>query len=904
MMRESSDKYRGFAPSGYNLRMAKHTPEELVKKGSYAEAIPMLLKKLKFAGERSDARFRLLLTCYLETGEYEAAIQTSQEIKHLTPADLAGLQRAVRELGDAAQAAGCFQSPPTLLALAQTMLAGRAPAELAPGDPLLAELRALLEQAAGLPEWPLEAGLLLDEVYQASLTVVDAGQPAIRLPADLAARRSANLLRTLKGFPQHAHSFDKLLELAYQEGDRNLLAGALSTAREGVRPPEWALWLGVGLELAAGKAARALEYLKVLRGQGLSLWLVERARGDIYLELKQPKQALAAYGAALQSLEGATGKGRVLDRALLYFNLAWTHRSLGDPQRGLAALQQGADLWFGWYAAYGDAPLEPYQVRLEGHAITYPGYARYFEKATLWFLNERRSLLEPRLAGLLHFIAYVYANFSASAASRQEHLHQAEALLAHPLVRKMAAGERAAASKETWLAAVDAHLDYWLWALENGLPFDLALPPAGDLSFNDADRRGLHARLLASLTANRPPQRGDQAAVDSIFRPLFERLWFPWLLEGGYGDEIAAVADLLLATAPDDYHLRRARLLGLDMAGHAPGEVESGIRACLAQAPDDALLSAYFARFLENQGRLAEAYAQAQNAVAQAPEAKNLALLERLRERVNAQEAIEYFLQRSLFERFQILDPAERALLAVLLRVGSFENEAHAARVARVEPAALRAGLEKFEQWQLIQSVEHSAYERARIFSIQDSTYLVYADLVPLLLNVDLPRAMLVTGLPPAAARDSYPARAAFRSRLEFQVFQALEALFPPPEYLIAPNLALSTIFDPERMRSLLNDREFDYFRTSPVDLCVIERATQAAVVAFEADSWRHDSPERINPDRIKNKIFHRGGIPLVRLRFEGNVSPAGMQAEIRAALVGAAPQAPNVFSITPGRSE
>jgi Protein of unknown function (DUF2726) len=93
--------------------------------------------------------------------------------------------------------------------------------------------------------------------------------------------------------------------------------------------------------------------------------------------------------------------------------------------------------------------------------------------------------------------------------------------------------------------------------------------------------------------------------------------------------------------------------------------------------------------------------------------------------------------------------------------------------------------------------------------------------------------------------------------------------------------MALQTIFQYDRIKKLLDAEEFRYFLMSQADFCVTSTANYLPIMAVELDSDYHDSPEQLERDAKKDRIFQLGGVPLLRLRSHGRPSDQGMRRDI-----------------------
>ncbi len=917
----------------------KSSPEELVQRGRFAEALPMLQSKVRH--EPSDARYRLLARCYLETGQAVQAVRAVQQIQKKKEEDLQLLGQAFASLGTAEQAVETLQDVDLLHGLASYLLGGRQVSELDPASVEFRSLRAVLEKETGLPGASRQAWRWLEQVYAraagVSFSLDFQRQPALSAEQkELLRRRGETLRAALKADPQDGQSLQALLETACLLGERGLLRSALEaypgwgtgaagrvteppgrvvggTGRvtdpplqeaERVTAPAWAVWYAFLLERGGGHFDTARATLDRLERRPEGGWLASKGRGDLELEAKRGKQALVSLRAALAGLrkmsseaalpeDGSPAPGDprgLAEKAGVGFAVAWAAHLAGDEKAVVPALREGAEAWLAWAAESGIPALGEYSFHVGGVEFRYPWFYQLLPQTVDWALKEYRAALEPELHGLLLLLNFYYPGRPAAGGAQEgaRRLEQALGLLAPGSAGSaLAHGALGAALQqggaEGWLAALEHLLVFWTWACASAHPFvvDYRLP-AGPALVVDEGRRRLHRTLLQALLE----ARGQPECVRRVFLPLFVQAWYPALADGVMGEEIGQAADLLLQAAPEEYEVLRRRALGLDLAGADPAAVEAALLECLDRQAQDAELLRLYARLLSNQGRLIEALGRASQALEAEPDERTRQLFERIRQQVNSQETLTNILSRSPAERWKVLEADEKSLLAVLLRVGVFENFTHAAEVWGGSLAAMQEGLEKFLEWELLLEVGPRDYDQAAVFRIQDTSYLVHGDLLAQVLGTPLPLALQVTRLP-RVEEEFTRTRPAFRSGLEALVYQALEGLFPAPEYLVVPNIALSAIFDVDKMRLALSERELNFFLSSPVDLCVLQRSSGKPLAAFEVDSWYHDRLERILPDRTKNKIFNRGGLKLVRLRFRPDTGVEEMRRAIRQALNG-----------------
>lgn len=103
---------------------------------------------------------------------------------------------------------------------------------------------------------------------------------------------------------------------------------------------------------------------------------------------------------------------------------------------------------------------------------------------------------------------------------------------------------------------------------------------------------------------------------------------------------------------------------------------------------------------------------------------------------------------------------------------------------------------------------------------------------------------------------------------------------FPETDFIIYPNVALGVIIDPDSpqvKKELSSESTFiepldmqwctqNFFANSSVDLCVIGKSDYMPLVAFEIDGPSHLQEDQKRKDSLKDLIFEKAGVPLLRL--------------------------------------
>jgi very-short-patch-repair endonuclease len=110
-----------------------------------------------------------------------------------------------------------------------------------------------------------------------------------------------------------------------------------------------------------------------------------------------------------------------------------------------------------------------------------------------------------------------------------------------------------------------------------------------------------------------------------------------------------------------------------------------------------------------------------------------------------------------------------------------------------------------------------------------------------------------------------------FNSKQERLFFHALRNCFP--NYLIYPNVALSTIINSKFIADVLTRQQLKYFYRTTVDFVVIDQFNDfKPCVVIELDSEWHRLNNQDKKDEMKNIIFKAAGVPLYRIEHTGRL--------------------------------
>ncbi len=86
--------------------------------------------------------------------------------------------------------------------------------------------------------------------------------------------------------------------------------------------------------------------------------------------------------------------------------------------------------------------------------------------------------------------------------------------------------------------------------------------------------------------------------------------------------------------------------------------------------------------------------------------------------------------------------------------------------------------------------------------------------------------------------------------------------------YSVIPNIDLTYLFDNAKILKKLKPREKEFLDSfhSHVDICVANSKTLIPFLGIEVDSQYHGHDHQRMKDRVKNRIFQKLGVPLLRI--------------------------------------
>ena len=105
-----------------------------------------------------------------------------------------------------------------------------------------------------------------------------------------------------------------------------------------------------------------------------------------------------------------------------------------------------------------------------------------------------------------------------------------------------------------------------------------------------------------------------------------------------------------------------------------------------------------------------------------------------------------------------------------------------------------------------------------------------------------------------------------FKSRQEIEFFYALKITFD--SYQIYPNVSISCLLNWQLLKDELTSEEQDFYFKGIVDFVVFDQVVGYKPIRFfELDSIYHDSEESQVKDYLKDSIFSKAGVKIIRIR-------------------------------------
>jgi len=395
--------------------------------------------------------------------------------------------------------------------------------------------------------------------------------------------------------------------------------------------------------------------------------------------------------------------------------------------------------------------------------------------------------------------------------------------------------------------------------------------PDATARLDKTQRTAFHKVALRRLQA---VQRPDLLAY--VFVPLYRSTWKRILTEANMAQEIVEVVRILTTGLPGQ---TRSELWDYACYAHdLPHMAAEAEQAYTRYLEGGAHVGAYhnLALLLERGGRLEDALAYAEQALALQPEkADILTLKERLvrgieqrkqhalRQQEQAEQRQRQLenLLRTAPERWAKVDYHKRRILGTLAALNTFEGFGELAHLVDMPEQVLRGHWSKLVEQGMAIEGEDGPRVNPHILDLvkRESAHAV------------------VTRI--AYTSSEMMTKPIFNSQQEYKIYSILLELFP--NQLVFPNMALQAIFPYARMQAVLSKEVFGYYLMASVDFCVTLTSTYLPLVAFEVDSDYHDSEKQKVRVERKDQIFTTGGIALIHLRAFGQPSPQAIRHDI-----------------------
>ena len=399
--------------------------------------------------------------------------------------------------------------------------------------------------------------------------------------------------------------------------------------------------------------------------------------------------------------------------------------------------------------------------------------------------------------------------------------------------------------------------------------------PDATAQLDKTRRMAFHKAAIKRLQA---VQRAD--VIADVFLAFYRSTWKRILIEGHLAQEIVEVVRILTTALPGQTRpeLWDYAYYAHDVT-HLAKEAEQAYKRYLEGGANVGALH-NLALLLESSGRLEEALAYAEQALALQPEkADTLSIKERIIGRIEQrkrdalrqqeqaaqrQRELENLI-RTAPERWTKVDQYKRRILGTLAALKTFEGFRELAGLVDMEERVLKGHWSKLVELGMVIEGEDGPHVNPYILDL-----------------VKRERAhAVVTRI--AYTSSEMMTKPIFNSQQEYKIYTILLELFP--NQLVFPNMALQAIFPYARMQEVLSKEIFHYYLMASVDFCVTLTSTYLPLVAFEVDSDYHDSEKQKVRDERKDQIFTTGGIALIHLRAFGRPSPEAIRHDIMEAV-------------------
>jgi hypothetical protein len=237
------------------------------------------------------------------------------------------------------------------------------------------------------------------------------------------------------------------------------------------------------------------------------------------------------------------------------------------------------------------------------------------------------------------------------------------------------------------------------------------------------------------------------------------------------------------------------------------------------------------------------------------------ALLKEAKVRKTALEHDDQF-QRTAVNRWPSLTQPARKLLGVLATIQRYSG---------FEELGQYAGMD--EVW--VSRHYSKLVETGMVLHPKEGGYVVNPYIKPL---IDKESKHAVVGRI-VRAQGTSAVKQVFNSQREFTIYQVMMQLCP--NQLVFPNCSLQSIMSFDRMKSLVDDDDFNYYLRASVDIVVVSSTTYLPLLAIEVDSAWHETEKQQRNDVKKDRLFAAAGIPFMRLQPVGTPSEGTIRAQV-----------------------
>lgn len=826
--------------------------QELIDQKNYSAAVVLLREQV--AVEPTDEKRRSLARCYSELNQYQEAINILNGIENKDYLDVARIGCAYLQSEDWERAKEFLdasikikEDPRVYFFLAEAYAEGKKNYELA--EVAKSKLIDNLQRAIELPHcWP-SAFLRLAELKYANRE--SAGEKINLLEKGLLSNSESDVLRVelaklyLDSVNDPSKAIDVLLPLLQVN-----------------TPVQEALWYAYRASEKKEDWEAALSYLNRINPVDNTWGIgIEKVKGDLLLASGRPIDAINSYTKEIER------KG-VEAKFIGLFSRAWVRIKIGDLSLSLQDVTEAAKLWFEKAETGFDGPLG---IEIDGRTFWHHdnGVVDEVCKYVLSQVNTGKLEISNNLKGMLSYLIYSIHKYEEE--SLTEMLLQAETLIMHPKIFNDLSEHYLNTGKIS--LAVRYLLKHCLWEYsrrDQSGPFPSSYTELGldeNEKISKRERSKIRKEALEFLKSQSDPE-----AIESIVLPFYQSFWRGLLLEDKCFDEMSDISKFFVEHVPDstdslfDYAYSMHELNRLD-------ESEKAYRKLLEYEPNNSSALHNLSILLEKQDRLEEAVQLSNSAISIAPDKdlilrQNNRLKQVVEQKVREKQKQDDFL-RTAADRWSTLDRFKKQLLSALVSISGFDSWGHLSKLSGIGEEYLRGHWNKLiEQGMLIRN-------KNGIRGESGERYVINEHILHLIKREQ--SHSVVTKIIRSEASIAF--KPIFNSKSEYTIYNFLIGLFP--NHLVFPNMALQSIFQYERMKELLDSKEFQYYLMSHVDFCITSTANYLPIIAFELDSDYHDLKSQKERDVRKDRIFQIGGVSLLRLRIFGNPTEQAIRQDL-----------------------